>query len=67
MHYAELQKAFKLPPGKIFKGCSPSSKCCKVGLYELKIRISLANESLFFLERGHDFWNRSSSILFLLF
>ena len=45
---AELQKALNLPPGKIFKVCKPSSKCCKIGLSKLKIRMNLENESLFF-------------------
>ena len=48
----ELQKAFNLPPGKIFKVCKPSSKCCKVGLSKLKIRMNLENESLFFQKEG---------------
>ena len=63
----ELQKAFNLPPSKIFKVCKPSTKCCEVGLSKLKIRMNLENETLvFFSERRHDFWNRSSSIIFLL-
>ena len=36
----ELQKAFNLPQGKIFKICKRSSKCCKVGLYQLTIKIN---------------------------
>ena len=40
----ELQKAFNLPPSKIFKVCKPSSKRCKVGLSKLKIRLNLENE-----------------------
>ena len=62
---AELQKALNLRPGKIFKVCERSSKCCKAGLSKLKIGMNLENESLFFSERRHDFWNRSSSINFL--
>ena len=63
---AELQKALNLPSGKIFKVCKPSSKCCKIGLSKLKIRMNLQNESLFFSERRNDFWNRSSSINFFV-
>ena len=49
----ELQKAFNLPPSKIFKVCKPSTKCCKVGLSKLKIRMNLENETLvFFQEEG---------------
>ena len=47
----ELQKAFKLPPGKIFKVCQRSSKCSKVGLSKLKIRRNLENQSLFFFQK----------------
>ena len=63
---AELQKALNLPPGKIFKVCKSSSKCCKIGLSKLKIRINLENESLFFCERRNDFWNRLSFFNFFV-
>ena len=53
--HSELQKALNLPRGKIFEVCKPSSKFCKVGLFKLKIRMNLENESLFFSERRHDF------------
>ena len=37
---AELQIVFNLPPGKISKVFKPSSKCSKVGLSQLKIRMN---------------------------
>ena len=54
----ELQKASNLPPSKIFKVCKPSSKCCKVRLSKLKIRMNLENESIFF--------QKESSIIFFV-
>ena len=44
----ELQKAFNLPPCKIFKVCKPSSKYCKVGLTNQGIRMNLENKSLLY-------------------
>ena len=41
--------------GQNFQILQPSSKCCKVRLSTLKIRMNLENESLFFSERRHDF------------
>ena len=44
----ELQKAFNLPQGKIFKVFKPTSKYCKVGLTNQKIRMNLENNSLLY-------------------
>ena len=53
--YSELQKALNLLPGKILKVCKASSKCYKIGLSKLKIRMNLEYESPFFPERKNDF------------
>ena len=64
---AELQKAFNLSASKIFKVCKPSTKYCKVGLSILKVRMNLANESLFFFtKKASIFCNGSSSINFFV-